>query len=343
MYGQRLFVLTRDADLPAKTTAAPAVALLPDRETGWSLIRLRLVDASGIQEAAIAPAAGSNLFSWSVDGEELLLQPARLWDLREHHAGTPIMFPTVNRVRDSRMSFEGRDFVFEPNLGSNFIHGLARHCRFEVTALYTTADAAVAETTLDWNATQPAFARFPIRHRLTLRYHLDASGMRIGYRVENLDDARLPYGFGLHPYFRVPGRREDVTIAAPLDAHMEADAWLPTGAILPVEATAFDLRRGATLSALNLDEAYVGMAPGKAASFALGPGKLTVQLSGSEQFTHLVVYTPADRGYFCIENQTSSTDAHNLWARGKTAESHLLVVGPGQTDAGEVHWAIVRG
>ncbi|HEY0707359.1 MAG TPA: aldose 1-epimerase [Polyangia bacterium] len=335
-------MLTEDPEPHPKEGAAASVALLPDRETGWSLIHLGLAHPSGTLAAKIAPAAGSNLYSWSVDDQELLLQPGRLADLLDHHAGTPVMFPTVNRVRDSRMTFEGRDFVFEPNLGPNFIHGLARNCRFAVTALYTTADAAIAETTLDWNPTQPLFTRFPIRHRLTLRYALLASGLSIRYQLENLDETRLPYGFGLHPYFRVPGRREDVTITLPLDSHMESDGWLPTGTILPVESTAFDLRAGAALSALNLDEAYLGMAPGKSASFDFGPGQLRVRMSGSEQFTHLVVYTPAERGYFCIENQTSSTDAHNLWSRGKTSESHLMVVGPGETEGGEIRWDVER-
>jgi aldose 1-epimerase len=325
------------------TAARPAVAFVPEPETGWTLIRLGFGDAAGTQDVGIAPAAGSNLYSWRVDGCELLQQPARLADLLEHNAGTPVMFPTVNRVRDARMSFEGRDFVFEPNLGPNFIHGLARNCRFAVTALYTTADAAIAETTLDWDAAQPAFARFPIRHRLTLRYSLEATGLHISYRVENRDQARLPYGFGLHPHFRVPGRREDVTITLPLDSRMETEAWLPTGALLPVDATAFDLRAGVALSALNLDEAYLGMAPGKSACFELLPGRLKVRLSGSDQFTHVMLYTPAHHDFFCIENQTSSSDAHNLWSRGKKAESHLLVVAPGETDSGEVSWMIERG
>jgi aldose 1-epimerase len=67
-----------------------------------------------------------------------------------------------------------------------------------------------------------------------------------------------------------------------------------------------------------------------------------VRLSGSAAFTHLVVFTPPDRPFFCIENQTSSTDAHNLWADGKREESHLLVVPPGKASSGHVDWTIRR-
>jgi galactose mutarotase-like enzyme len=64
-------------------------------------------------------------------------------------------------------------------------------------------------------------------------------------------------------------------------------------------------------------------------------------LATSREFTHAVVYTP-DRPTFCIENQTSSTDAHNLFAHGFKRESHLLVVAPGKTARGSVDWKIAR-
>jgi galactose mutarotase-like enzyme len=67
-----------------------------------------------------------------------------------------------------------------------------------------------------------------------------------------------------------------------------------------------------------------------------------VALGGSRDITHLVVFTPPARPTFCIENQTSSTDAHNLHARGLTRESHLIIVTPGKTARGSVDWKITR-
>jgi aldose 1-epimerase len=334
---------------PAVESAAAtgfSAEVVPDAGTGWDIIVLRYRDkASPTQgmEVKVAPAAGSNLFSWKVDGVEMLAQPAQLADLKDQRAGTPLMFPTVNRVRDAHMVFEGREFSFEPNNGKNFIHGLARRRPFQVgTVAAKGASAASAQVFLDWDEKQPDFPRFPLKHRLTLTYTLRKGSLQIGYRVDNQGDARLPFGFGLHPYFHIPGKREDVTVTAPLEKRMEAVDLLPTGNLLPVAKTDYDLRKPRPLSALALDEAYFGMTPDKAAAFTLADTGLRVQLGGTADFTHLVVYTPPDKPFFCIENQTSSTDAVNLAGRGKKREAHLQVVPPGKKAAGEVTWTIRR-
>jgi len=57
-------------------------------------------------------------------------------------------------------------------------------------------------------------------------------------------------------------------------------------------------------------------------------------MSASDDFTHLVVYTPKDAAWFCVENQTCSTDAHNLYDQGLKSESNLIVVEPGKTRSG---------
>jgi aldose 1-epimerase len=330
---------------PAEPVPAFSAELEIDAETGWSIIVLRHHDPaapSQSHEVRVAPAAGSNLYSWTIDGHELLHQPEALADLVHQRAGTPLMYPTVNRVRDGRMTFEGRAFTFEPNLGPNFIHGLARRCPFTVGALTKGARAASAETILDWDQQQPDWARFPIKHRLTLTFTLRKSAVAISYRVDNLDASKLPYGFGLHPYFRIPGPRDEVTVTAPLAKRMESEELLPTGALLSVAGTPHDLRRPISLAGLQLDDVYLGMTPEKVAAFELGASGPRVTLGGSAAFTHLVVYTPPDRPFFCLENQTSSTDAHNLWARGKKREAHLLVVGPGKSGGGEVTWTVRR-
>ena len=64
-----------------------------------------------------------------------------------------------------------------------------------------------------------------------------------------------------------------------------------------------------------------------------------VTLKASDEFTHLVVWTP-DRNCFGIENQTCSTDAHNLAANGKVNEAHLQVCEPGKKMSGWVEYQI---
>jgi galactose mutarotase-like enzyme len=117
---------------------------------------------------------------------------------------------------------------------------------------------------------------------------------------------------------------------------------LPTGKLLPVQKTAFDLRRPTALAGLDLDDVYFGMTPAAPPSFEWRDLGVRVTLGASRQFTHLVVFTPPERATFCIENQTSSTDAHNLHARGLAREAHLIIVEPGKTARGAVDWKIAR-
>lgn len=307
-----------------------------DAGTGWNVIVLR----HGDLEARIAPEAGANLFSFKVGGQELLLQPPKLADLAQQRAGMPVLFPTPNRVRDATMTFEGQTFHFKANNQKNFIHGLARDRPWTVKPLDKGRPSATL--VLDWDERQPEWSAFPIKHRLTVTYALAARGLTIGYQVDNLDRRRLPYGFGLHPYFRIPGERKDVTITVPLEQRMEAALLLPTGKLLPVAGTPFDLRRATSLDSLALDDVYFGLTPAARPRFRYASG-LEITLTASREFTHMVVFTPKGRPLFALEDQTCSTDAVNLWAQGKKRESHLLVVEPGQSGRGQVEWTVTTG
>lgn len=328
-------------------TAQPATNVSaniePDVATGWNIIVLRHAGRGGdALEARIAPEAGANLFSLRFAGEELLAQPKALADLTRHGAGTPILFPTPNRVRDAAMTFEGRRFTFEPNNGKNFIHGLARARPWNFEPPAAGGKTSTARLFLDWTPEQPDFAKFPVRHRLTVTYTLRADGLRIAFAVENRDQARLPFGFGLHPWFRVPGERKDVFLTVPATHRMEAEEKLPTGELIAVAGTPYDLRRPVSLEGLALDDVYFGLAPAARPGFAWRDRGIAVTLSGSREFTHLVVYTPPGKPFFCLENQTSSTDAHNLHARGAKRQAHLLVAGKGRTVRGFVDWKVRR-
>ena len=163
-----------------------------------------------------------------------------------------------------------------------------------------------------------------------MRFRLSAEGLRAEFTIENQDKLTLPFGLGVHPYFAILGAGEQTFVRVEAEKKMEATAdLLPTGVLLSLDGAPFDLRQPRPLSELALDDVYWGMKPGKAAGYEARDVGVKLDLRASDDFTHMVVYTPKGRPFFCLENQTSSTDAHNLHARGLEAESHLLVVQPG--------------
>ncbi len=154
----------------------------------------------------------------------------------------------------------------------------------------------------------------------------------------------MPYGFALHPYFNLLPERAKTLVTLPARRVMEADSdLLPTGRMLDVSSTMyqmFNLSQPTPVHQLRLDHVYTDL-PAKSASVIAYPGlDLRLNITTSEDFTHTVIYTPADEPYFCLENQTCSTDAINLANQGQQEIAHLLEVQPGETATGYIHYAV---
>jgi aldose 1-epimerase len=162
--------------------------------------------------------------------------------------------------------------------------------------------------------------------------------------VQNKDSQPMPYGFALHPYFNLLPERAKTLVTLPARRVMEADSdLLPTGRMLDVSSTMyqmFNLSQPTPVHQLRLDHVYTDL-PAKSASVIAYPGlDLRLNITTSEDFTHTVIYTPADEPYFCLENQTCSTDAINLANQGQQEIAHLLEVQPGETATGYIHYAV---
>jgi aldose 1-epimerase len=316
-----------------------------DAASGWTIVSLRFDDAKDAtrsQCVRICPEAGANLFSYVFGGTELLQVPKEIKALRGGGSGTPILYPTPNRVRNGRFAFEGREFKFS-DTGKTTIHGLVLKLPWQSDppVFAEGAEPGVSVTTfLDFDAGSAHFDRFPVKHRLEVTYALTARGVRVRFTVANRDTQKLPFGFALHPYFRISGAREKTVLRVPALKKMEATPdLLPTGRLLDLDGAPFDLREGRALSDLALDDVYWGLTPDRVPGYVASDTGLRVDLPASGHFTHMVVYTPKGQPFFCMENQTCSTDAHNLHAQGLPAESHLLVVEPGASMSG---WVEIR-
>jgi len=313
-----------------------------DPKTGWNIGVLKYTDPSDPKrslEARIVPEAGSNLYSLKIGGTEVLVQPAEWGTTPSLRYGFPVLFPTPNRVRDSKFTFDGQTYTFPANERTHFIHGLVHKLPWSAGPVSADATAASMETHLDWVASQPDFKLFPIKHRLSLQFTLDAHGVKLAFTVENEDTKRLPFGFAFHPWFQILGSRAETYLRVPAQKHMEAEGLLPTGELADLTGTPYDLREPVSLEELKLDDVYWGLTPERIPGYEARDKAVKVSLGGSPEFTHMVVYTPPGRPFFCMENQTCSTDAHNLHAKGLEKEAHLLIAGQGKKVSG---WVYVR-
>ena len=170
------------------------------------------------------------------------------------------------------------------------------------------------------------------------RYALTSRRLTMTVTVSNPTAAELPYGFGIHPYFRLPfapgGRPDRTRVILPAAKFWVLEDFLPTGEIRLVDDR-LDFRKGQSMARLKLDDVLTDL------EFTTDRGicrlideakNADFLLSFDRGFRELVVYTPPGRGdVISLEPYTQTTDAINLQARGVAAG--LRILGHGAQDA----------
>ncbi len=287
-------------------------------------------------EITYSPQMGCNMFSLLHDGIEYLLDttstaqgPALL--------GSPILYPSPNRIRNARFEFDDRQFCFEPNDGTNFLHGLVAKTAWTGETPEPVDDGIAVRNSISFVPGSDLYEQFPIQHRLELTYTLHENRVSLDFAVINLDDThRLPFGLGIHPYFNLIGTRDDVRLDVPARKWMEATDLLPSGRLVDLANSPGDFREPKLLSELDLDDVFWGLEPDLPQVIYYENIGVRLTLSASDIFTHTCIFCPPKYPIFCVENQTCSADAHNLYAQGFTEESNLLILEPGESRAGRI-------
>ncbi|MBC7236318.1 MAG: hypothetical protein H5T69_10785 [Chloroflexi bacterium] len=311
--------------------AAFCVSQHPD--THWTLYHLSATGETPDERtiASFVPETGCNLMSFKV-GTVDYLYGLEGGEIGPRLLGTPILYPTPNRVRNAEFTFEGRIFRFQPNNGPHFIHGLVRDVPWQVDEPKVSEGSISVSARITFEPGRAWYDRFPIRNSLELTFLLRPRAIRLVFVVRNEDlESRLPFGLAIHPYFPIIGPRESVRIQVPAQKWMEADHLIPTGRLLDLAKGPVDLTHPTCLQTLDLDDVFWGAEPEHPQVIYYDQIGKKVTLRASAFFTHCVVYTPQGRPYFCIENQSCSTDAHNLYARGLQEAAHLAILEPGQS------------
>jgi aldose 1-epimerase len=297
-------------------------------------------DPRRAMEAWIAPAWGSNLCRFTAGGTALIDYQPSLLKARDF-TGTPVLYPTPNRVRGGAFTWDGASYRQEKRGSLVLEHGLVHSEPWQAGEPAAEAGAARLETWIDFREGEPVFTPFPFPHRLGLEFRLTLLGITVTYTITNTGTREIPFGFGLHPYFTKVSGDGGTWISLPARSVMDATSdLLPTGRLVPVIGTVFDLRKPVPVGALDLDHVFTEVRGGRHACIQHRGAGLAVELKATPDFSHLVLYTPRGERYFCLENQTCSTDAHNLYDRGFAGESGLKTVKPGAARGGSVTYAV---
>ena len=281
------------------------------------------------QKIYLTPDYGFNLAKYEVDGEDLIYTMPDVLR-KEGFSGIPILYPTPNRVRDAQFRFKGQSYLQQKKGESRYLHGLVYDEKWTAGRPLLTEQGAQVSAWIDFEEDNIGFQSFPWKHRLTVTWKLKSSGIRLEYEVHNQDEKELPYGFAIHPYFPVKAYGETAAVCVPAKKMFEStQERFPTGNILDITGTEYDLCKSRKVTELKLDDVYTGLGKTESQIFY---GSRRLILSASEEFNHMVVYTP-EMDFFCLENQTCMTDAHNFYDKGYK-NSGIILVRPGGVRSG---------
>jgi aldose 1-epimerase len=283
---------------------------------------LTISSPNGETRAVILPTLGFNCieFSTSIDGQTVSVldtEPGfQSGERRPVGSGIPLLFPFPNRIKDGKFSHRGQSYVVSPSEWSQqTIHGFCVNRPWKV--LETTSHSLTGEFLLSRDA--PASqAQWPADARLVVKYTVDADRLHAEITVENPDTVPLPWGFGTHPYFRLPlggdHPPDDCVIHADASEQWELVECFPTGQKHPIPANK-DLRRGWKFGSGPQDDVYTGLAhrEGAVVQTIDDPvSHLRLTQRSCDDFRELVVFTPKGRPTICLEPYTCVTDASNL-------------------------------
>jgi aldose 1-epimerase len=290
--------------------------------------------ATGPSRLQLWPETGGAIVDWDFDGVSLL-RPIPEEALAAHSArrlGSFPLIPYSNRINGALLSFGGVRHPLRPDANGepHSIHGNGWYTPWKI-AERNASDLVLA---LDHKARGDAALDWPFSFRATQTFTLLETGLTIGLRIENQDSRPMPAGFGLHPYFR-----RSATSQLSFSAR---SVWLNGPDHLPSEKKsippAWSFDKPHSPSDVELDHCFAGW-DGKA-RIVWPEDHLQLTLEASPVFSHLVVYTPTGRDFFCVEPVSHMNDG--MSHLDGPDEHGVVILAPGDVLDGEVRFHLDR-
>jgi aldose 1-epimerase len=310
-----------------------------------SLETISLRDPNTGAAAKILPGFGFNCYSFCPQpaGEPIEV----LWSHpnfasgseRPSHSGVPLLFPFAGRIRGMSYAFQGKTYTLQTldDHRGNAIHG------FVLNRPWRVAHASATRVVGEFRASREdpkILEQWPADFEITVSYELAGNTLKSEIRITNPDDKPLPFGFGTHPYFRVPlgpgGDAAQCRVTVPVSEYWELVDMLPSGKQLKADGPR-GLAAGMKFADTKLDDVFTGLSP------AGGPYRATIEdphlgrkltVEFDKLFRECVVYNPPHREAICIEPYTCVPDPFTLAAKG--IETGLRVLAPGESVTGRV-------
>ncbi len=201
------------------------------------------------------------------------------------------LVPYSNRIGYARFRWKGHDFTTRPNYGESphSIHGVGWMRPWERVS------SSAVEVVLRYR--HAADADWPFAFEASQYFTLTPQSLHVEMVVTNLAEVAQPVGLGWHPYFPKRARSR---------LHIElAERWDGDATGLPVRKVA---QPGIDAGVAHL--AFDNCFDGWHGAARIRDERFSLQLSSS--LDRLVVYTPPEKDYFCVEPVSHVSNAIHM-------------------------------
>ena len=283
---------------------------------------------SGNALLAILPEVGGYITRYCLKTEEQVLELMRHSTQVGLAAEDPTemscfpLIPFSNRIRNGRFTFQGKQIKMLTNFPPE-VHTIHGH---GWKASWTVSEVKENRAVL---AYQHFPDEWPFSYLARQVFDLKASSLTVTLQIKNTGNSAMPVGMGLHPYFvRTP--------QASITAKTEK-MWINDAETMPLRLESVPeinlLNQGLIVTQNALDNLFTGWNREVLISWPEWNANLRIFADAPLDF--LVIYTPADADYFCVEPVSNVTDAFNMLARGEFGHGTKTLL-PGELIEGKI-------
>lgn len=339
----------------------PRYTLATEQRLGETLHILR--DTQTGAHAKVWPALGGNCVQLVlpapdgqlvsiIDDEDnldaLRIQPSRY--------GIPILYPWASRVSRGEYWFRGNKYqARDLHTDGDAWHGLVRTRRWDVVGSTADDSQATLSCAISTDSRPDMLDSFPFPNTLTVTFRLTADALTVTAEVQNLGDTEMPFGFGFHPYFKVPLSSDGDRARCMFEVHArKLWDWPALNAVDPTVNQSANPPRLTTdnpfapqvqIGTRDYNEGFTGLNPddGTVRARVIDPdAKLAVVMESHPNVRSCVVYTPPNRNVICLEPWTCTANTFSL-AEAGIPDSGLLLLAPGKSWHSEMRISLITG
>ena len=232
------------------------------------------------------------------------------------------LIPFSNRIRNGHFIFQGREIKlplnFYPELHSIHGHG------WKVP--WTVIEKSEHKAAIEFQFLPD---EWPFSYSGLQKFELEESSLTLTLQIRNTGNYAMPVGLGLHPYFI---RTPQATITTKTEKMWINDLETMPLRLESVQETEL-LNQGLNVTQNALDNLFTGWNHEVLISWPEWNANLTIFADATLDF--LVIYTPTDADFFCVEPVSNVTDAFNMLAHGEFGHGTKTLL-PGELFEGKI-------